>query len=90
MVKLYFIEKHFKVQLRKTTVDRDKAVLVVNDDSDIAYLAKLSLQKHNCDVHEFTNPFDALSYFKTNALKLSAILTDIRMPSMGGLELQHV
>ena len=39
------------------------------------------------NTHEFTNPFLALDYFKTDPKKFALAITDIRMPGMNGIEL---
>lgn len=64
-----------------------KSILVVDDDNDIADLVKIALQKYDCNVSKFNDPFMAMSYIKEHPFEFDAILTDIRMPGMNGIEL---
>lgn len=61
-------------------------VIVVDDDADILYLAKLFLEMAGCVVHDFLEPEEAEAMLKTQRFDL--LLTDFRMPgTMSGLEL---
>lgn len=60
--------------------------MVVDDERDIAYIIKRSLELHGfCSIDSFTNPEEALSHFKPNSYSLSIV--DIGMPNMNGFEL---
>jgi DNA-binding response OmpR family regulator len=64
----------------------DVRIMVVDDERDIAYIIKRGLELHGfCSVDSFTNPEEALSYFKPNIYALSIV--DIGMPNMNGFEL---
>jgi DNA-binding NtrC family response regulator len=64
----------------------DVRIMVVDDERDIAYIIKRSLELHgSCSVDSFTNPEEALSHFKPNNYSLSIV--DIGMPNMNGFEL---
>ncbi len=62
-------------------------VLIVDDDPSIRRLVSniLALKGHQCE--EATDGMDALGKF--NASPFDAVLTDIRMPRMDGVELTH-
>jgi DNA-binding response OmpR family regulator len=69
----------------RRTFSNRKRILVVDDDSDIAYTFKKGLEIGCFDVEIFLNPVEALSHFKPNYFDL--LLIDIRMPNMSGFEL---
>ncbi|MGN6629525.1 MAG: response regulator [Candidatus Nitrosocosmicus sp.] len=54
---------------------------------DIASAIKLTLQLDGFNVDVFDNPLLALDYFKSNPKKFTAVISDIRMPVMSGIEL---
>ena len=62
-------------------------LLVVDDDSDIAYVLKQGLLKNRFLVDAFTNPEEALQNFQSNSESYQLILSDIRMPEMSGIKL---
>jgi DNA-binding NtrC family response regulator len=63
-------------------------LLVVDDDPDILQLLKLALLKEKrVLVDAFTNPEEALQSFKANAKAYRLMLSDIRMPSISGIQL---
>ncbi|WP_373533104.1 response regulator [Vampirovibrio sp.] len=64
-------------------------VLVVDDDADILFLAKLFLESAGCVVMDCLEPKLALAALETESVDL--LLTDFRMPgSISGLELAHL
>ncbi|HXS61124.1 MAG TPA: response regulator [Candidatus Sulfopaludibacter sp.] len=54
---------------------------------DIADAIKLTLQLDDYNVVAYDNPLLALDYFKSNPKKFTAVISDIRMPVMSGIEL---
>ena len=60
-------------------------ILIVDDDSDISNLFKLSLERDGYIVDAFNDPLLALSNYKAGIYDL--LLLDIKMPGMNGLEL---
>ena len=62
-------------------------LLVVDDDSDIAYVLKQGLLKNRFLVSAFTSPEEALQNFQSNAESYCLMLSDIRMPEMSGIKL---
>jgi DNA-binding NtrC family response regulator len=66
---------------------KNNGILVVDDQEDIADLVKCQLLKDGYNVHEFYDPLVALDYFKENSNRIALVITDVRMPSMSGIEL---
>jgi DNA-binding NtrC family response regulator len=62
-------------------------LLVVDDDSDIAYVLKEGLLKNRFLVSAFTNPEEALKNFQSNSEDYCLVLSDIRMPGISGIKL---
>ena len=62
---------------------KNNGILVVDDHEEIADLVKDQLLKDGYNVHGFY----ALDYFKENSKKFALVITDVRMPSMSGIEL---
>ena len=62
-------------------------LLVVDDDPDIVQVLKMGLLKNGFMVEAFTNPQDALQGFKSDAESFCLVLSDIRMPSISGIQL---
>jgi DNA-binding NtrC family response regulator len=65
----------------------NKFVMVVDDEADICSVVKKSLDSSGFKVSTFTNPTLALEHFKQDPDKYGIIVTDVRMPGMGGFEL---
>ncbi|HYF99982.1 MAG TPA: response regulator [Candidatus Saccharimonadales bacterium] len=63
------------------------SILVVDDESELATLFKTFLDKEGHTAISFTDPTLALEYFKQTPDKHSLIITDLRMPSLSGLQL---
>jgi two-component system response regulator ChvI len=62
-------------------------LLVVDDDADIVQVLKMGLVKNRFLVEAFTNPEEALQSFKSNAESYCLLLSDMRMPSLSGMQL---
>ena len=62
-------------------------LLIVDDDSDIVQVMKLGLVRNGFSVEAFTNPEEALQSFKSHAESYCLVLSDIRMPSLSGIQL---
>jgi two-component system response regulator ChvI len=70
--------------------DNDKPIaklLVVDDDADIVQVLKMGLVRNRFLVEAFTNPEEALQSFKSNAESYCLLLSDMRMPSLSGMQL---
>ncbi|MDQ3888585.1 MAG: response regulator [Thermoproteota archaeon] len=62
-------------------------LLIIDDDPDIAHVLKQGLLKKRFLVSAFTRPEEALQSFKSNSKDYCLILSDIRMPSLSGIQL---
>jgi DNA-binding response OmpR family regulator len=63
-------------------------ILIIDDDEDINNLFKIFLESNGCyQVDSYTNPIDALYYFKKNVYDL--ILLDLKMPQIDGVAMFH-
>jgi CheY-like chemotaxis protein len=59
-------------------------VLLVDDEPDVVYLVKKSLERNGFVVDAYTDPILALQNFKGGVY--SFLLLDIKMPKMNGVE----
>ena len=64
-----------------------KAVMIVDDESDICFVFKKALELAGYEVYGFTNPALALEHFRSNIGKYGLIVSDVRMPIMNGIEM---
>ena len=74
----------------KQMVDRALRIkiMVVDDEDDIAHVMHKALETEGgFEVDAFTDPKQALEQFKAHAHAYQVVLSDIRMPYIGGLEL---
>ena len=69
------------MSMSKTTTKAK--ILMIDDDPDINNLFKLSLEHDNFQVDSYTDPVDALYYFKKG--KYDLILLDLKMPQIDGI-----
>jgi DNA-binding response OmpR family regulator len=60
-------------------------ILIIDDDRDINNLFKIYLEHDNFQVDSYTDPVDALNYFKKDEYDL--ILLDLKMPQIDGITL---
>ena len=58
-------------------------ILIIDDDRDINNLFKIYLEHDNFQVDSYTDPVDALYYFKKG--KYDLILLDLKMPQIDGI-----
>jgi len=68
-----------------TSMNFDKIkILIIDDNPDINNLFKIYLESDGCcRVDSYTNPIEALYYFKKNVYDL--ILLDLKMPQIDGV-----
>lgn len=74
-------------QTREKTTPTKKPpyrILFVDDNKDILLTIKEGLEYHGFIVDIFSNPLEALSYFKPELYDL--VLIDVKMPHMSGFE----
>ena len=62
-------------------------ILVIDDDPDINNLFKTFLEYDGYYVDAYTDPIDALYYFKKNEYDL--VLLDLKMPQINGIAMFH-
>ena len=67
--------------MKSTT--KGKNILIIDDDPDINNLFKIFLEHNNYKIDAYTNPLDALYYFKKGRYDL--ILLDLKMPQIDGI-----
>ncbi len=60
-------------------------ILFVDDEEEFVNYMKKRLERHDLQVHAFTNPVEALE--KTKGRSFDVGLLDLKMPEMGGEEL---
>ena len=63
------------------------SVMVVDDEEELSYLFMELLKGSGFDTVSYTDPLQALDYFKANLKKYSLVITDLRMPGINGVEL---
>lgn len=64
---------------------KGKTILIVDDEEDLNKLFKTFLEINGYKVDTFTDPVDALYYFRKNLYDLA--LLDLKMPKMDGIKL---
>ena len=64
---------------------KGKNILMVDDDEDLTNLFQTFLEYDGYRVDAFTDPIDALYYFRKNTYDLG--LLDLKMPKMNGMKL---
>ena len=62
-------------------------ILIIDDDPDINNLFKIFLEHEDYNIDAYTNPRDALYYFKKDEYDL--ILLDLKMPQIDGITMFH-
>ena len=63
------------------------SVLIVDDEMELALIYKKYLELSGYDVVSFTDPLLAFEYYKENIQRFTHVLTDLRMPTINGIEL---
>jgi len=66
---------------------RREAILLVDDDPAVRQLFAQALGRAGYRVHEARNGHEAITFFEQHGGAIDLLLTDVRMPFMGGLEL---
>jgi DNA-binding response OmpR family regulator len=65
--------------------EKKKKILVVDDEPDICFAFKKSLEEHGFNVDAFVNPQESLQNFKPGIYDL--VILDIKMPQVDGFTL---
>jgi CheY-like chemotaxis protein len=73
--------------LATATTDNHQTVMVVDDEKDLLMLTRSMLEKEGHKVHAFTNPTKALSHVEDGCTDCELLISDARMPGIGGFEL---
>jgi PAS domain S-box-containing protein len=63
-----------------------QSVLYVDDEESLVYLITRVLQRLGYRVSGFTDANEALAAFRSNPMAYEAVVTDLSMPSMSGIE----
>lgn len=61
-------------------------LLIVDDELELVNLGEEFGALYGIDVISFTDPLKALSWFYSNSTKVSAVLLDVTMPGLDGIE----
>ncbi len=78
----------FNKKERQSMTDKQlPRLLIVDDDPEIVQILKLGLQKNRFLVTVFTDPEEALQSFKSDAKIYCVVVSDMRMPSLSGIQL---
>jgi len=74
--------------VRSKLANRKRLVAIVDDEKDITVLFRDALQRiKGISIFAFTNPLIALEHFTINKEQYVLVISDLRMPSLNGLEL---
>jgi len=68
-------------------MDRNRKILVVDDEKNICTLIKNALELEGYEVLVTTDPLEAMAMIEKNNIYI--VISDIKMPGMSGLELQE-
>jgi CheY-like chemotaxis protein len=63
-----------------------KAIMVVDDEDDIVYIFRKTLELAGYGVFAFTDPILALEHLRMNSDRYGLIVSDVRMPQLSGIE----
>lgn len=64
-----------------------RSIMVVDDEVQLSNLFKTFLQNEGYNAISFVDPVLALEHFRQTSDKYSLIITDLRMPGLGGIDL---
>jgi len=70
----------------KSVITPTKAVMILDDESDIVYIFRKSLELAGYSAFAFTDPFAALEHLEANIERYGLVISDIRMPKMSGVD----
>ncbi|MCH2187442.1 response regulator [Myxococcota bacterium] len=84
-----YVESHRDHEI-STTPDRSETILLVEDESEVRRLARLTLEASGYRVISAENGKEAFQKVKDHIRSVDLVLTDIVMPTMGGIELAEL
>ena len=64
-------------------------IMIVDDEPDLIKVSNMFIKRCGFESASFTDPLEALEYFKKNRMSIPLVLTDMRMPGMTGLNWQQ-
>ena len=80
--------KQDNISVKKKITDKDNnIVMLVDDDINVLDVEAEMLEDLGYDIVKFSNPLEALNYYKKESSKVSFSVLDIRMPELSGNEL---
>lgn len=80
--------KQDNISVKKKITDKDNnIVMLVDDDINVLDVEAEMLEDLGYDIVKFSNPLEALNYYKKESSKISFSVLDIRMPELSGNEL---
>lgn len=80
--------KQDNISVKKKITDKDNnIVMLVDDDINVLNVEAEMLEDLGYDIVKFSNPLEALNYYKKESSKVSFSVLDIRMPELSGNEL---
>jgi two-component system, OmpR family, response regulator ChvI len=65
----------------------NKRVLIVDDEPDLTFSLKMTLEENGLKVNSFTDPLSALENYKEEAGIYDLLILDMKMLQMNGFEL---
>lgn len=68
-------------------MDSPPPIIIVEDEMELASLYKTYLNATGYNAISFVDPLLAFEYYTKNTKNIQLIITDLRMPSMSGIEL---
>jgi two-component system cell cycle sensor histidine kinase/response regulator CckA len=74
-------------EIRRVIKGNGELVLLVDDETNIRRVTKMTLEKHNYHVLEANDGPEALAIFAQKMDSISVVLTDMRMPYIDGIAL---
>ncbi|NLB33929.1 MAG: response regulator [Tissierellia bacterium] len=82
------VHKQNKEPVKKKLLDKENnIVMLVDDDINVLDVEAEMLEDLGYDIVKFSNPLEALNYYKKESSKVSFSVLDIRMPELSGNEL---
>lgn len=81
------LKKNDMPDKKKIKEKENNIVMLVDDDINVLDVEAEMLEDLGYDIVKFSNPTDALNYYKNESKKISFSVIDIRMPELSGTEL---